>query len=245
MLDLLSQHWSEDALLKESQRIEALVAEHVDSQQAGFRDALRRTREFFSTRRETIESELKDGTPSIEGLASEPMYFSKIGHVEGEISGRWFSNAPDDALKVGDAQLEVVLNGEKVRFNQLGVHATMGRFGFRGPGQPNVNIVGERASDGKQVTFMLMIEEHLFAPSGEEKISVGGMMREGAGFGFGPGGMMSIDGTVQISAAAREDGAPFKATVSAKIMRMVGGFFGRGGPPGRGARRPGGPGRPN
>ncbi len=244
MLDLLSKHWDEDLLLEETERIEKLVSEHVSSQQSGFRAALGRTREFFSSRRETIEGELKDGTPSLEGKASEPMYFSKIGRVKGELSGRWFSDAPDEASQVGEAQVEIVLNGEKIQFSELGVHAVKGRFGFRGPGQPNINIVGERASDGEQMTIMLMIEEDLFEPSLGEGVPVGGMLRQGAGFGFGPGGMMPIDGTIQISAAAQEDGAPLKATVSADIMRMVGGFFGRGGPPGRGGRRPGGPGRP-
>ena len=68
-------------------------------------------------------------------------------------------------------------------------------------------------------------------------------MRQGQGFGFGPGGMIRIDGKIQFSEAALEHDAPVKARVSAHIMKMENISFergGRGGPP----RREGGPGGP-
>ena len=250
MLGLLESNWNEEALLEETERIEALVGDDLHARQGGFKEALERTREFFASRRGQIVEELKDGAPEIRGGASEPMYFSKVGKIEGEISGRWFSKAPSAASEIGDANVRVMLDGEEVEFKEIGVHAVMGRFGFRGPGQPNINIVGERASDGERVTLVLMIDGDSFQPSGEAMISVGGMMRQGEGFGFGPGGVSPIDGKIQIVEASQEEGAPVKAKVSANIMKMVGGFFGRGGgggpprrggPGGRGSRRPGRP----
>ena len=239
MLDLLKTEWDEAALLKESDRIAALVGESLHERQQGFGEALKRTRDFFATRREQIEDEMKEGSPDINGGASEPMYFAKVGMIEGEISGRWFSRAPNAASEIGEANVKVTLDGKEVEFTDLGVHAVMGR-GFRGPGQPSINIVGERAVDGELVTLSLMVDGDSFQPSGEAMVSVGGMMRQGRGFGFGPGGMSPIDGKIQIVEASQEDGSPVKAKISANIMKMVGGFFGRGG--GGGPPRRGGPG---
>ncbi|MBT5708697.1 MAG: hypothetical protein HOI66_20465 [Verrucomicrobia bacterium] len=243
MLGVLKSHWDEKALLAESERVEELVGDSIHESQKGFSQALDRTREFFSTRRDQITKELEDGTPEVEGGASEPMYFARVGRVEGTVSAQWFSDAPNDPTEVGEAKVKVIVDGEEVEFTHLGAHAVMGRFGFRGPGQPNINIVGKRKSDGEIVTLSLMLPAALFTPSEGKKVPVGGMMRQGQGFGFGPGGMSSIDGKIEISEAALEDGAPVKAVVSAHILKMENSFFGRGGgggPP----RRGGGGGRP-
>jgi spore coat protein CotH len=241
MLGILKSHWDEKALLAESERVEDLVGDSIHERQKGFSQAMDRTREFFSTRRDQITKELEDGTPEVEGGASEPMYFAKIGRVEGTINAQWFSDAPDDPTEVGEAKVKVIIDGKEVEFTNLGAHAVMGRRGYRGPGQPNINIVGERKSDGELVTLSLMLPEALFTPSEGKMVPVGGMMRQGQGFGFGPGGMSPIDGKIQVLEAALEDGAPVKVEVSAHIMKMENSIFGRGGggPPRRGG--PGGP----
>ncbi len=240
LLQLLETVWDEDALQAETERIEALVADSVHERQAGFPEALERTRDFFASRREQIMEEIGESAPEIEPGSSEPMYFASIGKLSGTFSGKWYDNEPGEPTEVGEVDVTVELDGKPVTFKRMGVHAVMGRFGFRGPGQPNINLVGEREDTGEQVTLMLMVDEDSFAPSGDDSVSVGGMMRTGAGFGFGPGGMQPIDGKIRFSAAAREEGAPVKATVDASIMKMVGGFFGRG--RGGGGRGPGGPG---
>jgi spore coat protein CotH len=255
MLGLLKTHWDEEALLAESERIENLVGDSIHDNQSGLSRALDRTREFFATRRDQIIGELKDGTPEVGDGGSEPMYFAKVGRVEGTINAQWFSDAPNDPTEVGEANVKVLMDGKEVEFTNLGAHAVMGRFGFRGPGQPNINIVGKRKSDGEIVTLSLMLSEVLFVPSEGKMVPVGGMMRQGQGFGFGTGGMSPIDGKIQFSEATREDGAAVKARVAADIMKMENSFFGRGGgggPPrrgGSGGRPPGGgrgerPGRP-
>ena len=227
MLDLLESHWNEEQLAKESERVEALVSNQLHpKQEEGFQRSIDRTRDFFSSRREELMAELEHGAPEVENGSSEPMYFTTTGRIEGEISGTWHTDGPDDASSVGTAEVKVFLEGEEVEFEKLGAHAIQGRFGFRGPGQPNLNIVGKRTSDGETVTLMIMVDEDSFRPA-DAPVNMGGMMREGQGFGFGPGSMKPIDGKIQFSAAAREEGAPFKAKLSGQIMKMVGDFFGR------------------
>ncbi len=238
MLELLDSLWNEEQLIKESERIEALVGDAIHGNQGGLSGALQRTRDFFNSRRDELMAELKDGSPEVENQSSEPMYFSKIGSVEGTIKGKWFDDTPSDGTAVGEADVKVFVDGEEVAFKNLGVYASEGRFGFpRGGRQAAINLVGERASDGETVTLMLMVPQESFAPS-ETPVAMGGMMREGQGFGFGRGGMQPLDGKIQFSAASQEDGAPVEASISGTVMRMVGGFFGRGrgGGGGRGPR---------
>ena len=60
---LLEDHWNEEALLAETDRIEAMLTPYLAASQADLAQALEKVREFIRSRRNDIVAEISDGMP--------------------------------------------------------------------------------------------------------------------------------------------------------------------------------------
>ena len=115
---ILEKAWNEDALLREVNRLEALLAPLAGSQAADFRGNIEYVRSFIRARRAEITPELDGPVPP---LKSRPLEFAKRRNV-GHFSGRFqadLSNGNASRESAGSVSLSGTLWDEKLVFRDV------------------------------------------------------------------------------------------------------------------------------
>ena len=230
---LLAEHWDEERLNRDLDLIADLVDGRLHEDQDGFRRGVSRMRNFIDNRREVLTDELQDWPFEFPEAPRKPTYFKEIGTVEVSFAANWREGSPEEPLEVGEADIELTLNGEPVVLSRVGVSSQASRWPSRG-GQPrNANVVFtcERKSDGQNMTITASLPMDEFKPSGERPSAVQGMFREGRGGRRGRGGWggwKMISGTALLDEAATEPGASVRGSMQLKLVQMVRGGNPRG-----------------
>lgn len=96
---LLKSAWNEEALLREANRLEALLAPSVGPQAAEFRENVEEVRRFIKSRRAEIGPELNGPIPPLKSKPLELARRRNVGHFTGRFSTTLNANgrAPDSA----------------------------------------------------------------------------------------------------------------------------------------------------
>jgi spore coat protein CotH len=262
MEKLLDDIWNEKKLIAEVDRLEKFLTPHLgDSQQYASRE-MDNVRDFITSRREVVNKELVAWPARLASQPRKPMYTVSVGSMNGSFQTSWASRPPREPAKMGEAGVEIKLDGELVAFKQLGSGAwpnPMARFGRRGPGpsRPSINLVftGIREAGSELLSISLTIDRQEFenAKSGSA-LNVNGRLTvgRGAGFGgfggFGGGPMRSVNGKLVLTKTGTQEGDSVAGRVDMDIVEVHGGFFDRrrgagrsrqgGGRPGLDARTP-------
>lgn len=227
---LLDTIWKEDELLAEVDRIAALGKDHLHPQQMGLDQGVATTRKFIQGRREEILAEIKDGPIHIETPPSKPFYMREAGTADGTFAAVWAPKVDKELASKSKATLEVVVDGEPVKLEQLQATSTPSQMrGFGAPPgsplPPTVVLTGVRTSDKKPMTLTLtfMVADS-FTVTDKKGVQVQGALSEGTGgFGFGPG-TKSFMGQVVLKSAKQVDGAEIVGSLKGKLYEMRGGF---------------------
>ncbi|MDP7018438.1 MAG: CotH kinase family protein [Pirellulaceae bacterium] len=231
LLKLMDEVWREEDLLKEVDRIEALLKDDLGDRQKGFTKALDRTRKFIKNRRAGIMAEVKDGPVKLRTEARRPIYFAKTGDLTGSFSSEWQESSEGAAP---DAKPDIVLklNGKTVEFTELSVKVAPGQA-IRGPGagrrepQPTLVFTGKRKSNRNTMTIYIGFEDHQFDKTNENLRVQGMLMEKGGFFGFGGGPTRMLTGFVKLTKTGREEGAPVEGEVELTLFEMRGLPFSR------------------
>ena len=229
MLKLLDSVWDEKQLLAELDRVEALVKDHLHPSQGEIAESSKATRDFITNRRKEIMDEIKDGPIHITTPPGKSFYMREVGKAAAAFNTEWSAEA-GKAAEGERVKMELILNGETVKFDKLAATSGPARFpGFGGPQRPGpmpptVVISGVRQTDQKKVTLTLTFQPDQFGPASAEEINVQGMVTEGDGFSFG--GMRSFMGKVTLKAAGQKDGDNVAGSLKGKLYEMRGGFGG-------------------
>ena len=87
--DLLDEHWDENALLAEMDRIEEMLEPHIIRRQRGFYRALEMARDFVSVREEELLEEIKEGMPLWNRAPDRPVVLggSDVSLVDAAVKG--------------------------------------------------------------------------------------------------------------------------------------------------------------
>ncbi len=216
---LLKEHWDEDKLLAECDRIEALLKPHLSSEQHRFSRSLNGTRDFIEARRGDLMKETKDGMPEWRKEPKAPPVIAAIGKIKAKFSATWMEDSPRERTNIGKVELSLSMNGKKIALKDAGVHASWtGSFGRSS--KPSVRFVARRASDDEQVSLDLSLDENSFKVG--DGIQSGGVFKEGRGFSFGPLGMQFVSGKTKLTAAGMKEGDKVEGEFVGDIMKLIG-----------------------
>jgi len=217
---LLKEHWNEEKLLAECDRIEALIKPHLNREQSRFSRSLRGTREFIRERREDLIDETSEAMPRWTKIPKAPPVIAQIGSVKAKFSGEWMEESPREQAKLGKAILQLSLNDKPVELTDVGVHGAWAGGGFGRSNKPTIRFSGRRKSDGKTVSVDISVPEEKFKPG--EEIESGGTFKEGRGFSFGPLGMQFISGKSKLNKASLKEGDQLEGEFEGTILKLIG-----------------------
>ena len=216
---LLKEHWGEDKLLAECDRIEALIKPHLNREQYRFTKSLDGTRDFIEARRGDLMKETGDSMPAWRKEPKAPPVIAAIGKIKAMFSATWMEDSPRERTNIGMVEISLTMDGRKVALKDAGVHATW-TGGFGRSSKPSVRIVARRADNDKQVSFDLGMEEDAFRAG--DDIQSGGVLKEGRSFSFGPLGMQFIGGKTRLSAAGMREGDKVEGEFEGEVMKLIG-----------------------
>ena len=216
---LLKEHWGEDKLLAECDRIEALIKPHLNREQYRFTKSLDGTRDFIEARRGDLMKETGDSMPAWRKEPKAPPVIAAIGKIKAMFSATWMEDSPRERTNIGKVELSLSMGNREVSLKDAGVHASWtGSFGRSS--KPSVRIVATRVDNDKQVSFDLGIEEDAFRAG--DDIQSGGVLKEGRGFSFGPLGMQFIGGKTRLTSAGMQEGDKVEGDFEGDVMKLVG-----------------------
>ncbi|MDE2641792.1 MAG: CotH kinase family protein [Verrucomicrobiota bacterium] len=216
---LLKEHWVEDKLLAECDRIEALIEPHLNREQYRFSKALNGTRDFIEARRRDLMKETGDSMPVWRKEPKAPPVIAAIGKIKAKFSATWMEDSPRERTNIGNVEISLTMDGREVALKDAGVHASWtGSFGRSS--KPSVRFAARRSSDDKQVSLDLSLDENSFKIG--DGIQSGGVFKEGRGFSFGPLGMQFVSGKTKLTAAGMNEGDKVEGEFEADIMKLIG-----------------------
>ncbi len=204
--ELLDTVWDESALIAEIDRYASVLAPYADE------TALETARTYIRDRRGVIEAELAMGEPVWDfPLNPDERCFTTQPEVHATFSTTWGTADAFIPFGLGEAELDIFIDGEKQKFTTLTAIAGRSADFFN---QPAVTIIGLREG-GTMVALVLAFEEfefkagspafHGFATFGAVTEIVGGVPQIG--------GVLS-GGSIYLEAASMEEGAPVSGEVT-------------------------------
>lgn len=216
--NLLKEHWNEDLLLAEVERMEARIEPLLRSDNNEFDKGIERLKRFIKQRRALLEREMKDGPVELKTRGRRPAYFAPNGEIRIEYQTQWYDRSPDDAESLGDVKITVDLDGENVEFSRIGAYSEHSKWPPLPPNvpkPPTVIFKGFRKSDDKEILIAVGLPIKEFVPR-KKPASVNGMMFIGPIFRPGTETRM-LSGEATFSSAAMKK----KAAVAGKLKLIT------------------------
>ena len=232
MLELLSEHWDEDKLLAEIDRVQEMLEPHLHSSNRRFAMSVRKVRYFVETRREVLQKEIDKWPIELAEGPRRPAYFKKIGTATASFTTQWYDKTPKSPEEKGQIEMELVLDGEPVTFQQLGVFCEPNKHepaDDDGTRPPTIVFSGLLEPRGKRLTIAMGLSTEAFHPSDEETVDVEGILIEGSpGMFFakmlmGKGEMTWVKGQAKLGQAEMKQGATVQGEVDLTIAKLFGG----------------------
>ena len=219
LVGLLRDHWDEEAMLADLDRMEKLLEGAISRQQGDFPKAFARVKRFIQRRRAVMERELDKWPLEVRTEPKIPVYFKTTGTAVGTFSTKWNDKAPSDPFSNGKAELKLILDGKEVPLKVVGVSAERSTMGEERPRPPAIVFSGKRRSGGKRVTVAFGLSIGRFRPTDGKTVKVEGVMFEGFAFDA----MQWMTGEASFEKASMKNGDPVVGRVSLAIVKMVGG----------------------
>lgn len=218
--ELLVDHWREDELLAELDRIEALAAPHLHESQRDHARAVDRMRSFIRKRRAVIESELESWPYDLDP-PHRPSYFEEIGTLTASIAGNWAERPAIVPAGVGTVTDAVhTYDGEQVALRDFGVfvgpNPNPGSWDLSGPA---VLVYARREDNGERVMFAFGLPTQGFGDGDDQPVLEAAYIR---GEMEGPNANPRLDamvGTARVEADGSAVGDEMRGEVSLRIMR--------------------------
>lgn len=224
MVDLLADHWQEDKLIAEVDRMVALLTPHLRKGNTEFTSSVGKLRQFIKQRRGLLEKELASGPIELEQLASWPVYFQSNGSVAIDYQASWYDQTPQDPESLGKVSIQLNLDDEMIQFKKIGAYSEHSKWPPLPPGvpkPPTIVFKGFRDSDGKEILIAVGLPIPKFAPS-SKPIALDGIMFVGPLFQPGTETRM-LNGEATFTNASMKDGAPVSGSLKLFAMEMRGG----------------------
>ena len=222
LMSFLDEHWNEEELLAEVDRLEALLKDHVLEKNEGFTRTLKRFRRFINARRRAIAREFRNGNPKLPQKDQRPVYFSQIGNVKATFSTTWTGKDPGKPEENESLSLSLTVNGKEIVLENAYIFAKVDDFI---PENAAIVIKGKSKSSGKEITIAASLPKTEFLTPSEAPKKAGGVLLKPGAFGMLNPKMKMMFGTIELEDASTKKGEP----VRGKLNMSVGEFKGMGG----------------
>ena len=222
---LLERVWNEDELLADVDRVEALVKDHLHEKQKDFFKAVKKVRSFIKSRRRVLKRELRKWPVKFKEGPRRPIYFEPFGVATASFSTKFHKDSPKDPLANGEAKLDLLLEGKRVSFKQIGVSAELSKWPTPdgSPQPPTIVFTGTRESDGKQFVLGMSPALEDFRPTKGKSVTVQGVLIEGKLGWLNPKAYKMASGQAKFELAEMKAGAVVRGEMEVKIVEMSGG----------------------
>ena len=199
------------------------LADFRHKRQRNFAIRLGGARWFIKGRRAAVMADLEEWPVEVVSKPRIPMHAKEVGNASGSFSTTWRRTSPKNPYENGQAELELTLHGQVVKFKRLGVSAEPGQLmpgEPRGtPRRPAIILTGERESDGRKITLAFVTSRDLFRPDSSKSVPVQGMLLQGEGI-FAMGSFRLLSGTATFDKAERKSGAPVEGHLKLRVLQM-------------------------
>lgn len=213
LMRFLEDHWDEETLIAEVDRLEAMLKDHLVEGNDGFVSTLNKHRRFIKGRRKAIMDEFKDGPPTLRSREMVPVYFNEIGSAEIEFTTQWFENKPRDVAGTGEVSVDITINEKKLVLKDLGVYAQQDE---RDANNASIVFIGKRESNGKQLIIGTGLPKSNFVP-GDSPTSAAGILIEPGMLGMIGAKTRMMFGSVVLEKASMTPGDEVKGTMKLAI----------------------------
>jgi hypothetical protein len=137
---MLDEHWDEDAILGEVDRMEDLIDGYIPvAQVADFTAAVDLVRDYVDGRREILETALAAAPPAWDAPLREPWCIDVLGSVSGVFDTTWDTLDDNDPFASGTTTLDIDLPGKM--FSNLDGGANSGIDTNNGMASINMAVV--------------------------------------------------------------------------------------------------------
>jgi spore coat protein CotH len=216
LLAFLDQHWNEEELIAEVDRLETMLKDYVKEDNRGFSRAVNSYRRFIKARRKKLMGEFDDGYPKLDKPPRKPVYFKEIGSVEATFKTKWCKSDPGKAADGEELTFTLKVDDELIELKDAYVYAKKDDFQKE---NASVLISGKNKS-GKQFVIAASLSKSDFLNVSPKPKSCGGALVKGGMLGMLNPDFKMMAGTIQIDESSTEPGG----TVSGKFTMTVGEF---------------------
>jgi spore coat protein CotH len=221
LTQLMEKHWNETELLAEVDLMESMLEDLVRDGNKSFSRSIRDIRRFIKSRQDTLLKEMEDGPVKLRSFARRPAYMKEVGHVTATFETQWYDKTPQDTKELGTVEIELILDGERVEFEKIGVYAEYSKFPPVPAGQPkppSIIFSGIRKSDGKEITLGIGLPIADFHSTKNEPVGISGLLIVGRVGLFSKIRMGGGEATFEN--AAMKDGAVVKGKLTFTVTQM-------------------------
>ena len=220
LMSFLDAHWNEEKLIAEIDRLEKLLEQDVMEDNDGFQASLKKYRRFVKFRRESLETEFKEGAPKIKVAEQRPMYMKEIGTAEATFSTKWYEDDPGFGGDGEELELSLVINGKKVEFKETYVYA---KTDDRDKNNSTIIIVGKSKTNGKQTIIAAGLPTSEFLSKTPGPKNGGGAIIQAGMFGMISPKFKMMFGEIEFEKASTKKGEPVKGKFKMSIGEFKGG----------------------
>jgi spore coat protein CotH len=216
---LLDEFWNEDKLIAETNRIEALLSDHLAKSQRDFKKEIEATRLFIRSRRDELAKERENGPPEWAGQAGIPPVATLVGSATGTFTTVWSETQPKNPT--GHVTLKVTLDGKDFEITDLTVSLFPGGNSRNPRSVPNSQklVISGKSPKKKRVVLSLSIGPGF--PSVTGPLRCQGGLTDGVGGGFfNPPVERSAFGTVKLDKATQKGGQPVEGDFVIRIYKF-------------------------
>ncbi len=220
LLQLLKTAWDEQELLRETDRMEALVKKELHVGQQQFSASLGKVRQFIRTRRATLETELATNAPDVDIPLKTSACLEKAGTVTLSFETTWEKTRPQNPLQSGIANLVLDWEGAQQVFSSVGVIATPSEDA-RNAGSPSITLIGSQGANLKVLAFI--VQPRFFRRGTNiplDGFQVGGVLLTGSLLGFNFELAALPVGTMKLLQAGTNPGDKVVGKIQADLYRL-------------------------
>ena len=221
LMSFLNEHWDEEKLVAEVDRLEAMLQEHLAEENRGFKRSLRSFRRFIKRRRKGIAGEFRNGNPELKRKDQKPVYLAEIGIAEATFSTTWRNSDPGKAVEGESVSVSLTVNDKDIELVDMRVYA---KTDDMDRDNASILIHGKSKATGKDIILGASLAKSDFLTPSTEPKSAGGVLLQPGTLGMFNAKFKMMFGTIAFEKTSTKKGEP----VVGKLKMTVGEFSGMG-----------------
>ena len=216
MGEVLDSAWNKEELLREVDRLEALIADHVVLSAAASAAGREKVRKYIRTKGDAVHAELADDAPEYPVQKRGKPGESERGTLVGTFNTKWSDSVKPNPF-AGKATFKMVVGDEEIEFSGMGADAGLSLDPVRSE-YPSIRLYGFKAKGGGTIVCMLAVDPYQWGTSvslAVDKFQVFGVLIE-TPQGSGPDEfhfMGMLQGTLKLDKSSRVSGEEVSGSV--------------------------------